>query len=179
MPSANARALLEISQPAIRSAGCDDSALMRQARAGYWQAFAQLAGRYDGPILALALRLTRSEREAEELFRTAMVKAYRELHRYRFQCSFYVWIYRAVADSCIRFLQTKRGGPARECRNQVEAALHQLSPRERMVVELKHSMGLRLETIAAILEISETAARNTFVGAMLMLRLACEKSISH
>lgn len=175
MPSANARALLGVSHPETRSAGCDDSALVRQARAGHWKAFAQLAGRYDGPILALALRLTGSEREAEELFRTALVKAYRELYRYRFQCSFYVWIYRAVADSCMRFLQTKRGEPARECRSHVDAALHQLSPRERMVVELKHSLGLRLETIAAILEISEATARNTFVGAMLMLRLACEE----
>ena len=67
MPSANARALLGVSQPETRSAGCDDSALVRQARAGQWKAFAQLAGRYDGPILALALRLTGSEREAEEL----------------------------------------------------------------------------------------------------------------
>jgi RNA polymerase sigma-70 factor (ECF subfamily) len=173
MPSANARALLGTSQPQTRSAGCDDSALVRQARAGHWEAFAQLAGRYDGPILALTLRLTGSEREAEELFRTALLKAYRELHRYRFQCSFYVWIYRAVADSCLCFLQTKRGDPAHGCGSHVEAALDQLSPRERIVVELKHSMGLRLETIAAILEISEAAARNTFVAAMMMLRLAC------
>lgn len=40
-----------------------------------------------------------------------------------------------------------------------------------MVLELKQYLGLKLETIAAILGISQSAARNVLVRAILLLRL--------
>lgn len=144
----------------------DETLLIHQAQAGRWDAFAELAGHYDAPILALALRLTGSEREASRLFQTIFTRAYEDLRGYRFRCSFYLWIYRIVVRSCIHFLQQN------DDRNQApHATLAQLSPRERMVFELKHSFGLRLETVAAILEISETVARNIFLRAVMVLRL--------
>lgn len=147
----------------------DDVLLIQQAQAGRWQAFAELATRYDRSILALALRLTGSEREALRLFQRALITAFRELHGYRFQCSFYVWIHRVVAKSCLEFLEEGRepSTPATE----LDLAIQQLSPRERMVVELKHCFGLKLETIAMILEIQESAARNALVRATAALQL--------
>jgi len=146
----------------------DETLLIRQAQAGRWDAFAELAGHYDAPILALALRVTGSEREASKLFQVIFSRAYEELRGYRFRCSFYLWIYRIVARSCIQFLQQKH-----DRREAAHAALAQLSPRERMVFELKHSFGLKLETVAAILEISEAVVRNIFLRAVMVLRLEC------
>src|SRR5262249_2395891 len=83
----------------------DETLLIHQAQAGRWDAFAELAGHYDAPILALALRLTGSEREASRLFQTIFTRAYEDLRGYRFRCSFYLWIYRIVVRSCIHFLQ--------------------------------------------------------------------------
>lgn len=149
----------------------EEGLLIRQAQAGRWESFAELTGRYDAPLLTLALRLTSSEREARELFQTAFSRAYRELRSYRFQCSFYLWIYRIVARACMQFLEQNGREPRRQS-NLMDAAIAQLSPRERIVFEFKHFFGLKLETIAAILEISESVARNTFVRAMLILKLA-------
>jgi len=146
----------------------DETLLIRQAQAGRWDAFAELAGHYDAPILALALRVTGSERDASKLFQTIFSRAYGELRGYRFRCSFYLWIYRIVARSCVEFLQQKD-----DRREAAHAALAQLSPRERMVFELKHSFGLKLETVAAILEISEAVARNIFLRAVMVVRLEC------
>jgi RNA polymerase sigma-70 factor (ECF subfamily) len=172
------KAEVRISSPGIshlreRTESSDDAGLIRQAQAGRWEAFAELASHYDAAILALALRLTGSEREARELFQAAFVKAYRELRSYRFQCSFYLWLYRIVAGACIQFLQRRRVEPRSAHNSRFDASLHQLSPRERIVVELKHCFGLRLETIAAILETSEAVTRNTFTRAILILRLDC------
>lgn len=150
----------------------DETVLIRQAQAGGWEAFIELTSHYDSPILALALRLTNSEREARELFQRAFVRAYRELRNYRFQCSFYLWIYRIVVHTCMQFLQLKNCDATAQ--TSLQGALAQLSPRERMVLELKHSFGLKLETIASILETTEVVARNTLVRAVLMLRLECE-----
>jgi len=148
----------------------DETLLIRQAQAGRWDAFAELAGHYDAPILVLALRLTGSEREASKLFQTIFSRAYEELRGYRFRCSFYLWIYRIVARSCIQFLQQND-----DRHEATDAALARLSPRERVVFELKHSFGLKLGTVAAILEISEAIVRNIFLRAVMVLRLECCK----
>lgn len=153
--------------------GDDDTQLIRQAQAGRWEAFAEVASRYDRSILMLALRLSGSEREARDLFQKALLAAYRELNSYRFQCSFYVWIYRVAARACIEFLD-KRSSTTLAQGTGLEAALQQLSPRERVLLELKQYFGLKLETIAAILGISEETARNIFLRATLALRLQLE-----
>ena len=149
--------------------GGDESFLIREARSGRWEAFAELTTYYDRAVLALALHLTDSEREARELFRNAFVTAYRELPSYRFQCTFYLWIYRIVAHTCIQFLEQRHTNPPQT--NSVDSKLQQLSSRERMVLELKQYFGLKLETIASILGISQSAARNILVRAILLLRL--------
>lgn len=151
----------------------DDTALIRQAQAGHWQAFAEVASHYDSAILALALRLTGSEREARELFQQALLQSYRELRNYRFHCSFYLWIYRIVARTFMEFLG-RRGPITGSQGTQLQAALEQLSPRERVVVELKQYFGLKLDTIAAILGIDEATARSIFVHATLVMRLDFE-----
>jgi RNA polymerase sigma-70 factor, ECF subfamily len=151
----------------------DDAALIRQAQAGHWEAFVEVASRYDRPILALALRLAHSEREARDLFQKALVQTYRELRSYRFQCSFYLWIYRIVARTCLEFLM--RRAPATNGRaTRLQEALDQLSPRERIVLELKQYFDLRLDTVATILGIDEVNARNILIRATLVLRLELE-----
>ena len=144
----------------------DESVLIRQAQAGQREAFAELASHYDRSILGLALRLAGSEQEAVRLYQHALIRAYRELHSYNFRCSFFIWIYTIVGKTCLEFLEHK---PA-----STELNLGQLSARERMVVELKHCFGLKLETIAAILGIPELAARNALVRAMLTLQIASQ-----
>ena len=150
----------------------DDTQLIRQAQAGRWEAFAEVASHYDRSILVLALRLTGSEREALKLLQQALITAYRELRSYRFHCSFYIWIYRIVVRTCLEFLEENHATvtPA----TQREADRQQLSPRERMVLELKECLGLKLETIAAMLGIQEAAARNALVRAIVTLQLAQE-----
>ena len=151
--------------------GGDESFLIREARSGRWEAFAELTTHYDRSVLALAMRLTDSERDARELFRNVFVTAYRELPRYRFQCTFYLWIYRIVAHTCMQFLEQRHCQTNPPQTTLFGAALQQLSPRERMVLELKQYLGLKLETIASILGVSQSAVRNSFVRAVLQLRL--------
>jgi|SRR5215472_9988219 len=155
----------------------EDAALIRRAQAGHWEAFAEVASRYDRAILALALRLANSEREARDLFQKALLQTYRELRSYRFQCSLYLWIYRIVARTCMEFL-TRRAPMTTRQATQLQKALEQLSPRERIVLELKQYFGLKLDTIATILGIDESSARNILVSATLALRLELETQAS-
>jgi RNA polymerase sigma-70 factor (ECF subfamily) len=56
-------------------------------------------------------------------------------------------------------------------REHIVRALSQLSPRERIVFELKHYHGLKLKTVAGILKTTEGTVKNTLVRATHKLRL--------
>jgi RNA polymerase sigma-70 factor (ECF subfamily) len=60
----------------------------------------------------------------------------------------------------------------RELGNKIAAALEHLTPRERMVFELKHYHGLRLRTVGEMLHTTEETAKNTLFRATQKLRSA-------
>ena len=60
----------------------------------------------------------------------------------------------------------------RELGNRIQRALDRLGPRERMVFELKHYLGLRLRVIGEMLETSEETAKNCLYRATQKLRAA-------
>ncbi len=155
-------------------------------------------------MLRLALRLTGSESDAEDIHQEAFLKAYRYLGNFRFECSFYTWIYRIVTNLCLDLLRRRKSrhedqavmidssgeeldllsnvsddrasaNPDRELSRKylgerILSALDQLTPRERMVFELKHYQGLRLRTIGEMLNTTEETAKNTLFRATRKLR---------
>ena len=60
---------------------------------------------------------------------------------------------------------------AKEINRRIGSALEQLSPRERMVFELKHYQGLRLRAIGQVCGTSEETAKNCLFRATQKLRL--------
>jgi RNA polymerase sigma-70 factor (ECF subfamily) len=178
--------------------------LIREAQAGSRAAFDVLVRRYEHQVLRLALHLTGSEPDAEDIYQDAFLKAFRYIGNFRFECSFYTWVYRIVTNLCLDQLRRRktrredhavvldRGGdeidvlasvsdnrsfsnPARELDRKllgekIQAALTKLTPRERMVFELKHYQGLRLRTIGEILNTTEETAKNTLFRATKKLR---------
>jgi RNA polymerase sigma-70 factor (ECF subfamily) len=57
-----------------------------------------------------------------------------------------------------------------ELRAKIESALGELTPRERMVFELRHYQGLRLRNIGEMLNTSEEAAKNCLFRATQKMR---------
>ena len=58
----------------------------------------------------------------------------------------------------------------RELRHRIEGALQDLTPRERMVFELRHYQGLRLRNIGEMLGTTEEAAKNCLFRATQKMR---------
>lgn len=187
-------------------ASADHISLVREAQRGNVAAFEELVRTYDLPVLRLALRLTGSESDAQDIYQDAFLRAYQSLGGFRFECSFYTWIHRITTNVCLDYLRRRQkqqrnvsvvvspdgeetaavdlltdnhpaGDPERcvrrrELRLQIAGALRQLSPRERMVFELKHYQNLRLRTVADMLNTSEGTVKNTLFRATHKLRLA-------
>ena len=182
----------------------DDTILVREAQRGDRAAFEELVRHYDQAVLRLALHLTGSEHEAQDIYQEAFLKAYKSVANFRFECSFYTWIYRIVTNLCLDHLRKKqvrkeaapvatdaqgeqydvldqvpdaRAGAnperdlmRRELGTRINHALEKLTPRERMVFELKHYHGLKLRTVGEVLHTTEETAKNTLFRATQKLR---------
>ena len=82
--------------------------LIREAQQGSRAAFDSLVRQYDQAVLRLALHLTGSEQDAQDIHQEAFLKAYRYLGNFRFECSFYTWIYRIVTNLCLDHLRRRK-----------------------------------------------------------------------
>jgi RNA polymerase sigma-70 factor (ECF subfamily) len=189
---------------AAQGSRIDDTMLIREAQRGNRAAFEELVRHYDQAVLRLALHLTGSESDAQDIFQEAFLKAYRNVGSFRFECSFYTWIYRIVTNLCLDHLRKRqvrkedahvatdssgeeydllsqvpdvRAGAnperdlmRRELGGRINRALAKLTPRERMVFELKHFHGMKLRTVGEILNTTEETAKNTLFRATQKLR---------
>src|ERR1700758_1769264 len=103
--------------PASRAAGgstrIDDSQLIRAAQQGNVAAFEELVRSYDRAVLRLAVHLTGSPEDGQDIYQEAFLRAYINLARFRFECSFYTWIYRIVTNLCLDHLR-KRNSRGRD-----------------------------------------------------------------
>jgi RNA polymerase sigma-70 factor (ECF subfamily) len=61
-----------------------------------------------------------------------------------------------------------------ELGEQIACALNRLSPRERMVFEMKHYQGLKLRAIGDMLGTSEETVKNSLFRATRKLRASLE-----
>ncbi len=213
MPDDALRLLSPPGKPKIQSsqgmaidprARASETELIREAQQGSRAAFDALVRQYDQAVLRLALHLTGSEQDAEDIHQEAFLKAYRYLGNFRFECSFYTWIYRIVTNLCLDLLRRRKSrredqavmldssgeemdllsnvsderasaNPDRELNRKflstrIREALDKLTPRERMVFELKHYQGLKLRTIGEMLNTTEETAKNTLFRATRKLR---------
>ena len=179
--------------------------LIRAAQGGDQDAFEQLIRTYDQSVLRLAMNLLRSPEDARDVYQEAFLRVYRNLHSFRFDCSFHTWLYRIVTNICLDQLRKRKvrkeepavvetsdgpidrmdsfeedaadSDPERsmwngQLRHRIDGALEELTPRERMVFELRHYQGLRLRNIGDMLGTTEEAAKNCLFRATQKMRSA-------
>lgn len=185
----------------------EERALVEQAQAGSRPAFEELVRRYDRDVLRLAMNLLKRSEDARDVYQEAFLKVYRNLYRFRFECSFYTWLYRIVTNVCLDHLRRRQSRPedqapelhsatydegttdfferqkefrpgldperhlmGREIQTRLAAAMLRLSPRERVVFEMKHYQGLKLRAIGDALGTSEETVKNSLFRATRKLR---------
>src|ERR1700688_1995810 len=185
----------------------EERALVEEAQAGSRLAFEELVRRYDRDVFRLALNLMKRRQDARDVYQEAFLKVYRNLHRFRFECSFYTWLYRIVTNVCLDQLRRRQARPedqapesnsgnheegitefferqrehrptldperqlfGKEIQARIASAMERLSPRERVVFELKHYQGLKLRAIGDALGTTEETVKNSLFRATRKLR---------
>ena len=195
-------AVLATALPAL-----NEHVLVVAAQGGDRAAFEELVRRYDRDVLRLALNLMKRPEDARDVYQESFLKVYRNLDRFRFECSFYTWLYRIVTNVCLDHLRRRQARPedqapeiqmnrqeegtcdffevqreqratldperslmGKEIRARLAKAMECLSPRERMVFEMKHYQGLKLRAIGDTLGTTEDTVKNSLFRATRKLR---------
>ncbi|MGF1464534.1 MAG: RNA polymerase sigma factor [Sandaracinaceae bacterium] len=161
--------------------GREASQLVDAARGGDPHAFDALVRRYRPRIFALALHLTGSRSEADDITQDAFLRAYRNIARFEGRSEFFTWLYRIALNRALNARRDRRrratlsiddprltlalavdagGDPRRalelrETYTQLLAAFDGLSALLRTTVALTLLQGLSYKEAAVVLETTE------------------------
>jgi RNA polymerase sigma-70 factor (ECF subfamily) len=162
------------------SDAAEEEARVAASQRGDTLAFNRLVLKWERPIYNLTLRLLQDEDEAAEATQEIFLLAFKYIHQFRREARFSTWLYRIAANHCTSRLRQRpvathvslddqdeeaslgRSLPVQESpekeylreenRRRVTRALAQLSPEQRIVVELKFLQDLKFEEIALIVQ---------------------------
>lgn len=172
--------------------------LLERSRGGDQSAFRELVVLHQDQAYGLALRITRSPADAEEVAQDAFLRAWLALARFRGESSFGTWLYRIVARRAFDRLEQLRSRRGRELGGEAAADLAERAPApggggspeaverarrlERMVsalpaaqraaVTLYYYEDRSVEQVAAILGMPENTVKTHLSRARAALRAA-------
>jgi RNA polymerase sigma-70 factor (ECF subfamily) len=173
----------------------DDAELASACQSGDLRAFEQLYRLHGSRMKSVARNLLGTVSDAEDAVQDTFLKIQRSIASYRGQSSFATWSFRVLINTCYdaRRSRLRKKEVAHEepgeaptrpepraasahpaLRIALERALAQLTRHQRDVFLLYEVEGFRHSEIATILEITETASKNTLFQAKKSLRQMLE-----
>ena len=176
----------------------EDAALAAACRAGDLHAYERLYSLHGARMKNLARNILGSSTDAEDAVQETFLKVQRSIAGFRGQSSFVTWTFRILVNTCydarrsrLRKKEVSReeeqqhedAAPRPELRAAVahpslrlalERAVAQLTRHQRDVFLLYEVEGFRHAEISEMLQISETASKNTLFQAKKNLRQMLE-----
>jgi RNA polymerase sigma-70 factor (ECF subfamily) len=175
----------------------EDSALASACQAGDLRAFERLYQLHGRRMKSMARNLLGTASDAEDAVQETFLKIQRSIGSFRGQSSFATWSFRILINTCYDARRSKMRkkevsqddpedaqAPGRpeprapvshpSLRLALDRAVAQLTRQQRDVFLMYEVEGLRHAEIAAVLEISETASKNTLFQAKKNLRQTLE-----
>jgi RNA polymerase sigma-70 factor (ECF subfamily) len=148
-----------------------DQMLVAQTRRGDADAFGELVRRYQSSVFGVCYRITGNRQEAEDMAQDAFLRAYQRLNRFDADRPFGPWMRRVAANVCLNRVARQQPAPLpleeetdtpllaadespesrqdrREVSERLWQAIRQLTPLQRVVLELRHFHALSYNEIA-------------------------------
>ena len=156
-----------------RTARSEELCRLAEAQRGEPRALDWIFRTYSQAVYALCFRLLSQAADAEDATQATFVQAFGGLAQFRGQASLKTWLYRIAANESMRLLRKRRRDPraldaewhvrdsAPEIveREAVSAALGRMRPEQRLILVLLYWEDLSCEEIAAVLDVSVSAAK--------------------
>ena len=104
--------------------------LVEAARNGDPRAFEMLVKRYRHRIFALALHMTGSPSDADDITQDAFVRAFKNIHRFEGRSEFFTWLYRIALHRALNVKRDRKRRPTvdlEDARVEIAAKLEEMS----------------------------------------------------
>ena len=180
--------------PAVVNALSEDAALAAACRSGDLRAYERLYAMHGARMKNLARNVLGNPIDAEDAVQETFLKVQRSIASFRGQSSFVTWTYRILINTCYDArrsrlrkkevanddseetprLEPRAPGAHPALRMALERALAKLTQHQRSVFLLYEVEGFRHAEIAGMLEMTETASKNTLFQAKKNLRQMLE-----
>ncbi len=178
----------------------NEAPLVAAARAGDLSAFEALVNRYERKIFRLAMNITQSREDAEDVMQETFLKSFQHLGEFKGNSRFYTWLVRIAVNQALMKLRRRRPnllslddkieteddvlprevedwGPSPEDRYQqaelskiLSTVISELDPSFRIVFQLRDIEEMSTEESAELLGLSVPAVKSRLLRARLKLR---------
>jgi len=183
----------------------NDLELVNNFRRGDERAFLELLNRYTQKVHNLAMRITRSPEDAEEVLQDVFVTVYRKIDRFEGKSAFSSWLYRITVNTAFMKLRKRKQNQAtsleevastvkeswvgersencdvnficskHELRAELEYAIARLPEEYRVIFILRDIDGLSNQEVGEIVNLSVPAVKSRLHRSRLMLRKRLQK----
>ncbi len=156
--------------------------LLAKAKNGDIASFERLIEKHQKTAYNIALRTVGNEEDAKDLTQDALIKVYKNIHRFREDSSFTTWLYRIVVNTCKDEMKKKKlsvisidkevdtgesqvkleipdesSSPERvletaELNNVIQDAINTLPEQNRIAVVLRDIQGFSYEDISKLID---------------------------
>lgn len=167
-----------------------DLPLVERFRAGERAAFDELVRRHQKSIWRIARRYLKNDADASDVAQQTFVRAFRALEGFRGAASVRSWLYRIAINLALNHLRDRAReqpaeiadsritraatGPAHliadEDAARLRAAIAELPPKQKMVLELRVFDELSFREVAELADCTENAAKVNFHYAVKRLK---------
>lgn len=180
----------------------DERSVVARAKRGDRAAFGELVRAHQRRAYAAAYAIVGNRDEAVDLAQDAFVRAYRAMGRFDASMPFYPWLHRIVRNLCLNHLKRRgrRGetslealveqgfdvhepgddpveaAEAGDLREQIRAAMSELTPAQAEILRLRHMVELSYSEIAECLGVPIGTVMSRLHAARKALRVALERT---
>lgn len=161
----------------------EDDVLVKRAKGGDEQAYKQLVDKYQRALYFHVLKMIKDKEQVNDLVQEAFVKAFNNLNTYSTNYAFSTWLYRIATNHTIDYLRKKKlktlsidepvktrdgemqmqledesAGTDRNIirkqrQDMVQAAIEDLPPKYRKVIQMRHMEEKSYQEIADVLDL--------------------------
>ena len=71
-------------------------------------AFEELVYRYDRTVLSIALRYSKNEDEAKDIYQEVFIRVFKGMKKFQFQSEFSTWLFRITTNVCLTYVSRKK-----------------------------------------------------------------------
>lgn len=180
----------------------DEHMLIILAKEGQPDAFRQIYEQHWARLVRIAFRHTGSDQDAEDIMQETFIKAFKRIHSFKFSmaASFSAWLNSICINCAIDYLrkqsrrlkdkqislsdlstelQSKNPSPEnkavqKQASGRINQAMGALSPKQRIIFDMRFSQHMDIKDIAADLQCSQSNIKTQIFRSLRKLRKTLE-----